>query len=70
MEAKLVTSQDTVKKLKAELKRKGEVLEKMQKVACPLGDNRLDLMHSRSEYSSKRNMLGSKLPTVFLRICY
>lgn len=52
MEAKLLTSQDTVKTLKAELKRKGEVLEKMKKVMCPLDGNCLELMRSSSEYST------------------
>lgn len=79
MEAKLLTSQDTVKTLKAELKRKGEVLEKMQKVVCPSDDNCLDLMHSPSEYStmqvtssvkqSHEHMLTGKLslPSVFMK---
>lgn len=79
MESKLVTSQDTVKKLKAELKRKGEVLEKMQNVACPLDDNCLDLMRSHLEYStiqvtssakqSPENMLTGKcsLPSIIMK---
>lgn len=60
MEAKLLTSQDTVKTLKAELKRKGEVLEKMKKVMCPLDDNRLDLMRSSSEYSTMQVTSSAK----------
>ncbi|XP_057833394.1 uncharacterized protein LOC131044140 isoform X2 [Cryptomeria japonica] len=52
MEAKLIATQDTVKKLMNELKEKGEVLEQMQKMAQPLDEHVVVPMHFPTEYST------------------
>eukprot|EP01018_Ginkgo_biloba_P002749 Gb_06494 [translate_table: standard] len=63
MEAKLMTAQDTLKKLKAELKRRGEVLDKVQKFAHPLDEHRLVQLNSPTEDLSMRKHGNESKPS-------
>lgn len=55
-EAKLLAMQDTSKRLKSELKRKGEILEKMQKLVQPIYEDHLDKSSGLVESTDRRRI--------------